>query len=101
MFLVISKHMCLSIWIEFYQWVGKGHYMKYEEIAILVFYLQFSSATTTKKREFLMLKIKKAKVPEEASAIYSSSDISFIRTWKEQNHLKMDARHLVPTTEFI
>lgn len=47
-----------------------------------------------------MLNIEWANVPAEASAIYSSSDNSFLQTRQEQTHLKMDASHLIPTTEF-
>lgn len=47
-----------------------------------------------------MLNIEWANLPAEASAIYSSSDNSFLQTRQEQTHLKMDASHLIPTTEF-
>lgn len=71
---------------------GKGSfYENMKKIAILIFYLQFVSATT----KWISNAEDKAQEPAEALAIYSNSDNSFIRTWKEQNHLKVDASHLL------
>lgn len=45
----LSFQNTLSISGETNQWVGKGHYVKiWKKIAILIFYLQFASATKKK-----------------------------------------------------
>lgn len=72
--------------------VGKSHYEKNSHIT------NFFTCTLPqpqRKGGFLLLKIKQAKIPAEALAIYSSSDNNFLRTCKEQNHLKINASHLL------
>lgn len=94
MFFVIGKHIFFPLSVKLYQWVGRVMLQKSEEIAILIFlYLQFASAI--KKRWISDAEDKASKSTSKALAIYSSSDNSFIRTWKEQNRLKMDTRHLL------